>query len=76
MRRMASLVATLAIASPAFADDAPLRIRNLAPASGIYGQPVAFGGDVLASGYELTFNTQIANNYQCGERRHARLLRR
>ena len=44
-------------------DDAPLRIRNLAPASGIYGEPVALGGEVLASGYELTFNTQIANNF-------------
>ncbi len=63
--------------SAAFADDAPLRIRNLAPASGIYGQPVAFGGEVLASGYELTFNTANRQQlHQCRERRHARLLRR
>jgi hypothetical protein len=63
MYRTASLVAVLVFASAAFADDAPLRIRNLAPASGIYGQPVAFGGEVLSTGYELTFNTQIANNF-------------
>jgi hypothetical protein len=45
------------------ADDAPLRIRNLAPASGIYGEPRALGGDVLAQGYEITFNTEVANNF-------------
>jgi len=45
------------------ADDSPLRIRNIAPASGIYGEPRALGGDVLASGYELTFDTEVANNF-------------
>ena len=45
------------------ADDSPLRIRNIAPASGIYGEPCALGGDVLASGYELTFDAEVANNF-------------
>ncbi len=51
-------------APAAFAqDDSPLRIRNLAPASGIYGEPRALGGEVLANGYELSFNTEVANNF-------------
>ena len=62
MVRVAMLIAFVGCVS-AFADDEPLRIRNLAPASGIYGEPRAFGGDVLQSGYELTFNTEIANNF-------------
>ncbi len=45
------------------ADDSPLRIRNLAPASGIYGEPRALGGDVLASGYEVTVGAELANNF-------------
>lgn len=47
----------------ALADDSPLRIRNLAPASGIYGEPRALGGDVLATGSELTLGTELANNF-------------
>jgi uncharacterized protein DUF3187 len=58
-----SFVAVLRFATAAVADDAPLRIRNLAPASGIYGEPVALGGDVLSSGYELTFDSELANNF-------------
>lgn len=62
---MYRLVATMMIAASfnAWADDSPLRIRNLAPASGIYGEPTPLGGDVLQSGYELTFATNIANNF-------------
>lgn len=63
MYRAISCVAVLACAAAAAADDAPLRIRNLAPASGIYGEPVALGGEVLANGYELTFDTDLANNF-------------
>lgn len=62
MHRVVWLALSIVCAS-AFADDEPLRIRNLAPASGIYGEPRALGGDVLASGYELTFATEIANNF-------------
>jgi hypothetical protein len=58
-----SFAAVLAFAAGALADDAPLRIRNLAPASGIYGEPVALGGEVLSQGYELTFDTALANNF-------------
>jgi len=61
MRRIVLLC--VLVSGAAFADDEPLRIRNLAPASGIYGEPRALGGDVLASGYELTFSTEIANNF-------------
>jgi len=61
MRRIVLLC--VLVSGAAFADDEPLRIRNLAPASGIYGEPRALGGDVLQSGYELTFNTEIANNF-------------
>ncbi len=57
------LVIALALAAVAYAADAPLRIRNIAPASGIYGEPAALGGEVLAAGYELTFSTQLANNF-------------
>ncbi len=58
------MLGILVDAAAAFAqDDSPLRIRNLAPASGIYGEPRALGGDVLATGYELTFNTEVANNF-------------
>jgi len=64
MYRAVVMTAVFVCAAAAFADDdSPLRIRNLAPASGIYGQPRALGGDVLASGYELTFNTELANNF-------------
>jgi hypothetical protein len=62
MVRFAMLIA-LVCGSSAFADDEPLRIRNLAPASSIYGEPRALGGDVLPSGYELTFSTEFANNF-------------
>ena len=58
-----SFGAVLAFATVAVADDAPLRIRNLAPASGIYGEPAALGGEVLSSRYELTFDTALANNF-------------
>ncbi len=58
-------------AAVAFADDAPLRIRNLAPASGIYGVPRALGGDVLANGYELTLGTELANNFTGSARKSA-----
>jgi len=61
MRRIVLLC--VLVSAAAFADDEPLRIRNLAPASGIYGEPRALGGDVLQSGYEVTFNTEIANNF-------------
>ena len=56
-------IAALFVFGNAAADDSPLRIRNLAPAAGIYGEPRALGGDVLASGYELTFSTELANNF-------------
>src|SRR4051794_41232958 len=56
-------IAALAACLPSWADDSPLRIRNLAPASGIYGEPRALGGDVLQGGYELTFATELANNF-------------
>jgi hypothetical protein len=60
----AVLLVAVAVGLPAFgADDSPLRIRNLAPASGIYGEPRPLGGEVLSSGYELTFNTEVANNF-------------
>ena len=63
MIREALLIVTVCGPGTAFADDAPLRIRNLAPASGIYGEPRALGGDVLAAGYEFTFSTELANNF-------------
>ena len=63
MLRALWLAAGLCSAAAVLADDSPLRIRNLAPASGIYGQPRALGGDVLSSGYELTFNTELANSF-------------
>jgi len=62
MHRFVWVIALLTCGA-AVADDEPLRIRNLAPASGIYGQPRALGGDVLASGYEVTFSTEFANNF-------------
>lgn len=63
MIRALFIAAALCPAAAALADDSPLRVRNLAPVSGIYGQPRALGGDVLASGYELTFNTELANSF-------------
>ncbi len=63
MYRAMLLLTGLALATVAYATDAPLRIRNIAPASGIYGEPEALGGEVLTEGYELTFNTQLANNF-------------
>ena len=59
----AAFVAVFGKSAVAYADDSPLRIRNLAPASGIYGEPRALGGDVLATGYELTLGTEFANNF-------------
>ena len=59
-----SLVVVLAIVSPAaLAADGPFRVRNLAPASHIFGLPRVMGGEVLGDGAEVTFNTEIANNF-------------
>jgi hypothetical protein len=59
-----SLVVVFAITpSLAVAADGPFRVRNLAPASHIFGLPRAMGGEVLDEGAEVTFNTEIANNF-------------
>ena len=53
---------SLLFLSPAsHANDGPLRVRNASPASQIFGLPRALGGELLRSGNELTFNTEIAN---------------
>ncbi len=44
-------------------DEKPLSVRNLSPVAQLYGLPRATGANVLSSGYELTFNTEIANNF-------------
>jgi len=51
--------------------EGPLRIRNLAPASQVFGIPRALGAEVVDAGYELTFNTEIANNFTGEFRRGA-----
>jgi Protein of unknown function (DUF3187) len=62
MSRIA-IAAAMFCAAGASADDSPLRIRNLAPVAGTFAMPRALGGDVLSSGYELTFDTEVANNF-------------
>lgn len=57
-----ALVLTFA-AQTALAADGPFRVRNLAPASHIFGLPRALGGEVLGEGSEITLNTEIANNF-------------
>src|SRR5262245_38904695 len=47
----------------ALADEGPLRIRNISPGTQVYGLPRALGGDVLSEGTEITFSTEIANNF-------------
>lgn len=49
--------------SHAHANDGPLRVRNASPASQIFGLPRALGGELLRSGHELTFNTEVANMF-------------
>jgi hypothetical protein len=46
-----------------FGDEGPLRVRNLAPGTQLFGLPRALGGDVLSQGTELTFSTELANNF-------------
>jgi Protein of unknown function (DUF3187) len=62
MYRVAAIAALLYAANVS-ADDSPLRLRNLAPAAGIFAMPRALGGDVLSTGFELTFDSEITNNF-------------
>lgn len=57
----AALVAG-SIAVPAVAE-APLRVRNVSPVAQLYGMPRAMGAELVDSGYELSFGTEIANNF-------------
>ena len=56
----ASAIADSAAAST---DEGPLRIRNIAPGTQVFGLPRALGGDVLSEGTEITFSTELANNF-------------
>lgn len=61
---LGALAACCVLAAPAAtADEGPLRVRNLSPGTQIYGLPRALGGDVLSSGVEISFATEVANNF-------------
>jgi hypothetical protein len=60
-RATAALVAG-SIATAAAAE-APLRVRNVSPVAQLYGMPRAMGAELVESGYELSFGTEIANNF-------------
>jgi hypothetical protein len=57
------LLASMSLSLPVAALEAPLGIRNIAPAAQLYGVPRAHGAALLGAGYELTFTTEIANNW-------------
>jgi hypothetical protein len=65
-----ALIASLLVAplSAATAAEAPLRIRNLAPAALVFGLPRAMGADLLGSGYEMSFTTELANHFTSAAR--------
>lgn len=44
--------------------DGPLRVRNVNPIVQLYGMPRPVGATVLQQGTEVTFNVEIANNFQ------------
>jgi hypothetical protein len=60
---MVALAAWLASGFPVHAHDGPLRVRSLAPMALPYGLPRMAGGELLREGYELTFMTELANNF-------------
>ncbi len=48
--------------------DGPLRVRNVSPIVQLYGMPRMVGASVLDVGTEVTFNVEIANNFQSENR--------
>ena len=58
-----------ALSSSVFAEgwavpEGPLRVRNTSPAVQLYGLPLMTGARIIDRDWELSFNTEIGNNFQ------------
>jgi hypothetical protein len=58
-----ALCLSSAAAQSVHAYDGPMRVRNPAPVALLYGLPRMAGGGLLGQGHELSFASEIANNF-------------